>query len=161
VSRFVWGHLKSHTISSILGGMAIVTPAAREFLETGPLGHVITLNEEGTPHVSLAWAGFEGDELVFATFNDQPKLRNLRRDPRVTVSFQAHESGGEFLHPYLVVRGQARVTEGGALAVMDRLAPLYIGPGAEFPMRDAPDGFVTRVAIEKIYGVGSWREKNG
>lgn len=138
--------------------MEIVTPAAREFLETGLLGHVVTLNRDGTPHVSLVWAGLEGDELVFATFTDQLKLRNVRRDPRITVSFQAHESGGEFLHPYLVIRGQARVSEGGALAVMDRLAPLYMGAGAEFPMRDAPAGFVTRVTIEKIYGVGSWRE---
>ncbi len=130
-------------------------------MESGPLAHVVTLNHDGTPHVSMAWAGLDGDELVFATFSDQLKLRNLRRDPRVTVSFQANESGGELLHPYLVVRGRATVTEGDALAVMDRLAPLYLGPGAVFPMRDAPDGFVTRIGIEKIYGVGSWRDDAG
>lgn len=145
----------------ILGTMEPVTPAVKEFIETGPLAHVVTLNRDGTPHVSLAWAGFEGDELVFATFNDQPKLRNLRKDPRVTVSFQAHESGGELLHPYLVVRGRASVTEGGALDVMDRLAPHYIGPGAVFPMRDAPAGFVTRITVEKVYGVGSWKDPVG
>jgi PPOX class probable F420-dependent enzyme len=140
--------------------MATVPTSVREFLATGPLGHVVTLGPDGTPHASLAWAGFEGDELVFATFfdPDQYKLRNLRRDPRVTVSFQANEYTGEGLHPYVVIRGRARVTEGGALAVMDRLAEAYLGPGQRCPMRDVPEGVVTRVTVEKIYGVGPWRE---
>jgi PPOX class probable F420-dependent enzyme len=131
----------------------------REFLATGPLAHVVTLGPDGTPHVSLAWAGVEGDELVFATFfnADQHKIRNLRRDGRVTVSFQANQHSGQGLHPYLVIRGRAIVTEGGALDVMDRLAEHYIGPGQQFPMREVPPGVVTRVAVEKIYGVGPWR----
>jgi hypothetical protein len=52
-------------------------------------------------------AGFDGDEIVFATFfeTEQRKLRSLRRDPRVTLSFQAKEHTGEGLHPYVVIRG--------------------------------------------------------
>ena len=136
-----------------------VTQGAREFLRDGPLGHLVTLNPDGTPHVTLVWAGFEDDGLVFASFFDQHKLDCLRRDPRVTVSFQANEHDGEGLHPYLVVRGKARISEGGALAVMDRLAEYYIGPGAEFPMRDAPPGFVVHVAIERVYGLGPWKDQ--
>ena len=139
--------------------MTAIPNAVREFLATGPLAHVVTLGPDGTPHVSLAWAGFEGDELVFATFfdADQHKIRNLRRNGRVTVSFQANEHTGQGLHPYLVIRGRATVTEGGALEVMDRLAEYYIGPGQKFPMREVPAGVVTRVAVERIYGVGPWR----
>ena len=68
--------------------MPTIPASVREFLATGPLAHVVTLGPDGTPHVSLAWAGFDGDELVFATFfnPDQYKLRNLRRDPRVTLA---------------------------------------------------------------------------
>lgn len=139
--------------------MSTVPTSVREFLAAGLLAHVVTLAPDGTPHVSLAWAGVEGDEVVFATFfPDQHKIRNLRRDPRVTLSFQAKEHSGQGLHPYLVVRGRATVTEGGALAVMDRLAEAYIGPGQQFPMRNFPEGVVTRVAVEKIYGTGPWRE---
>ena len=142
--------------------MTTIPDSVREFLATGPLAHVVTLGPDGTPHVSLAWAGVDGDELVFATFfnPDQYKYRNLRRDPRIVLSFQANEHSGEGLHPYLVVRGRARITEGGALAVMDRLAEAYIGPGATFPMRDVPDGVVTHVAVERIYGMGPWREES-
>jgi PPOX class probable F420-dependent enzyme len=137
---------------------ATIPDSVREFLATGPLAHVVTLGPDGTPHVSLAWAGCDGDDLVFATFfPDQHKIRNLRRDPRVTVSFQANEHTGQGLHPYLVVRGRATLTEGGAMPVMDQLAEFYIGPGQKFPMRDVPDGAVIRVTVEKLYGVGPWR----
>jgi PPOX class probable F420-dependent enzyme len=131
----------------------------REFLATGPLAHVITLAPDGTPHVSLAWAGLDGDEAVFATFNpDQHKIRNLRRDSRVTLSFQAKEHPGVGLHPYLVIRGRVtRISEGGALDLMDDLSESYIGPGQKFPMRNVPSGAVVHIFPDRIYGVGSWR----
>jgi PPOX class probable F420-dependent enzyme len=139
--------------------MSSIPTPVREFLATGPLAHVVTLGPDGTPHVSLAWAGTDGDEVVFATFYpDQHKIRNLRRDPRVTLSFQAKEHAGPGLHPYLVVRGRARIAEGGALPVMDHLSQWYIGPGQPFPMRDVPAGAVIHVAVDKVYGTGPWKE---
>lgn len=136
--------------------MANIPQSVRDLLATGPLGHLATIDPDGKPHITLTWAGFEGDELVFATFPDQHKLENMRRDPRVTVSFQAHENTGQGLHPYAVISGRVRLTEGGALEVMDRLAPAYIGPGAKFPMRDVPPGFVAYLTVDRIYGVGPW-----
>jgi PPOX class probable F420-dependent enzyme len=139
--------------------MVAIPSSVKAFLSTGALAHVVTLAPDGTPHVSLAWAGFDSDEVVFATFYDvdQHKIRNLRRDPRVTLSFEANEHSGEGLHPYVVIRGRAVITEGGALDVMDRLAEHYIGPGATFPMRDVPPGVVVHVTVDKIYGQGPWR----
>jgi len=141
--------------------MVAIPDSARELLETGPLGHVVTIDPDGTPRVTLAWAGLDGDELVMATFfgTDQRKLRNIRRDPRVVVSFQQKEHSGEGLWPYLVIEGHARIDDGGALAVMDHLAQFYIGPGATFPLRDVPDGVVVHVAIDRVYGQGPWREE--
>jgi PPOX class probable F420-dependent enzyme len=138
-----------------------IPDGARRFLETGPLAHVVTIDPDGTPHVTLAWAGIDGDQVVWSSFFDQRKLDNLRRDPRVTLSFQAHESGGERLHPYLVISGRATITPGGALDVMDRLAPYYLGEGERYPWREAPEGFTVRVDVDKVYGTGSWREDDG
>lgn len=136
--------------------MATIPQSVRDLLATGPLGHLVTLNPDGTPHVTLVWAGFDGDELVFGTFPDQHKLDSIRRDPRVVVSFAAKEHTGPGLHPYAVISGRGTVTEGDALPWMDHLSEVYIGPGAKFPWRDAPPGFVTRVAIDRIYGAGPW-----
>jgi PPOX class probable F420-dependent enzyme len=119
--------------------MSTIPKGAREFLATGPFAHIVTLNPDGTPHVSLAWAGVDDDDgIIWSSFSDQRKLDNLRRDPRITLSFQAHESGGEPLHPYLVIRGRATIEPGGALDVMDRLAEFYIGPRAEVPHARPP-----------------------
>lgn len=143
--------------------MVTIPASVREFLATGPLAHVVTLDPDGTPHVTLAWAGFEGDKLVMATFFllEQRKLQNLRRDPRVVLSFEATEHTGELLHPYLVIQGRAGITEGGALPVMDRLAQYYLGIGQQYPMRDVPDGVVVHVDIDRIYGQGPWRHESG
>jgi PPOX class probable F420-dependent enzyme len=137
--------------------MATIPDGARDFLATGPLAHIVTLNPDGSPHISLAWAGVDAAGIVWSAFFDQHKLNNLRRDPRISLSFQAHDRGGERLHPYLVIDGRATVTPGGALEVMDRLAEFYIGPGQRYTWREAPAGFTVHVDVDRVYGVGSWR----
>jgi PPOX class probable F420-dependent enzyme len=142
--------------------VAAIPDSVRELLATGILANVVTIDQDGMPHVTLAWAGVDGDEIVMATFfnTGQRKLRNIRRDPRVVLSFQAKENPGQRLHPYAVIEGRARITEGGALDVMDRLAEHYIGPGEKHPLRDAPAGVVVHVAVDRIYGQGPWREES-
>ena len=65
----------------------MIPDSVRSFIATGPVAHVVTLAEDGSPQVSLAWVGIEGEEIVIATLFDQRKLRNLRRDPRIALSF--------------------------------------------------------------------------
>lgn len=141
--------------------MSAIPQSVRDFLATGPLAHVVTLNPDGTPHVTLSWAGFDEDQLVMATFYnlEQRKISNIGRDPRVVVSFQANSHEGEGLYPYLVIQGRAQVSEGGALDVMDRLAEHYIGPGQRYPARDLPDGAVIHVDVDRVYGQGPWRDQ--
>jgi PPOX class probable F420-dependent enzyme len=139
--------------------MDTVPASLRELLATGPLATVATINPDGTPHMTLAWAGFDGDEIVMATFFNmgQRKLENIRRDPRVVLTFQAKEFSGQGLWPYAVIEGRVdRISDGGALDVMDRLSEFYIGPGSVYPMRDAPAGVVLHVVIDRVYGQGPW-----
>ena len=37
------------------------------------------------------------------------------------------------MREYVVIYGTARVTEGGAVPLLQRLAPIYLGPEAEYP----------------------------
>ena len=61
------------------------------------------------------------------------------------------------LREYLVIDGNARVTEGGAPELLQRLARTYLGPDVVFPaMPDPPPGFVTRVRIDRVSGIGPW-----
>ncbi len=139
--------------------MAGLPSSVRAFIESGPLAHVVTLGADGSPHVSMAWVGLEGDEIVIGTLPDQAKLANLRADPRIALSFQAEGRNEYGLDRYLVLRGTARVTEGGAADLLQRLAYTYIGPGVRFPpMPNPPPGYVIRINVEKIYGNGAWSE---
>ena len=132
-------------------------PAARALLETAAVAHVVTLNEDGSPHVTVAWVGLERDEIVLATLPDQRKLRNLRRDPRVALSVESSNVNAWGLREYLVVHGTARVTEGGAAEMLQDLAHTYLGPDVVFPnVPDPPPGFVTRITPERFGGVGPW-----
>ena len=139
--------------------MTNIPDSARAFVAAGLWAHVVTMKRNGKPHVNLTWAGFDGDEIVFASFFDAKRAARVRRDPHVTLSFHAAEYAGKALWPYLVVEGRARVTDGGALDVMDHLAQWYIGPDATYPSREMPAGWTFRVTIDKIYGQGPWNER--
>ncbi len=130
---------------------------ARALLESDAVAHVVTLDEDGGPQVTAAWVGLDGDEIVFATLPDQRKLRNLRRDPRIALSIPTTITNEWGLLEYLVVYGTARVTEGGAAELLQRLAHTYLGPDVIFPgMPDPPPGYVTRITLERFGGVGPW-----
>jgi hypothetical protein len=57
------------------------------------------------------------------------KLRNIRRDPRVVLSFDAPRAPGVFLNPYAVLRAHATVqASDGAWDLLNRLAKVYMSP---------------------------------
>jgi PPOX class probable F420-dependent enzyme len=134
-----------------------IPPEARGVLESDRLAHLVTLNPDGSPQVSCVWVGLEGDEIVSGHLGTWQKVRNIERDPRVALSIEAKETNELGLQEYLVVHGGARIQEGGAPELLQKLARTYIGPDAVFPpMPDPPPGFVMRITVERIGGVGPW-----
>jgi PPOX class probable F420-dependent enzyme len=134
-----------------------ISPAVLAILGSDTVATVVTLDPGGGPHVRAAWVGLEDDEVVIGTLDDQRKLRNLRRDPRIAVALQSETVNQWGLREYVVLHGIARVTVGGAAALLQRLAYTYLGPDVVFPaMPDPPPGFVTRIRIERVEGIGSW-----
>jgi PPOX class probable F420-dependent enzyme len=131
--------------------------AVSDLLATSPLGHLVTVNADGSPQVTVVWVGVDGDELVVATLFAGQKIRNVRRDPRVAVSFEGSRTNDIGLREHLVVHGVARVTEGGAPETLQRLAHGYLGPDVAFPpMPSPPPGFLLRITPERYAGVGPW-----
>jgi PPOX class probable F420-dependent enzyme len=125
-------------------------------IESGRLAHFVTVNQDGSPHVTIVWVGLDGDQIVIGKLAEDHKVRNIRRDPRVSLSIEA-EGDQHGMQNYLVVEGTATVVEGGAPALLGELAQRYIGPGSTFPpMPDPPDGFVIRVSPTKVRGMGPW-----
>jgi PPOX class probable F420-dependent enzyme len=137
--------------------VSVLNTAARGVVTEGHLAHLVTINPDGSPQMSVVWVGLDGDEIVSGHLGDRLKLRNARRDPRVVLSLETGVVNDFGLAEYLVVRGVARVTEGGAAELLQRLAHAYLGPDVVFPPGDNhPPGFVLRVTPEKVGGVGPW-----
>jgi PPOX class probable F420-dependent enzyme len=132
--------------------------SAKELIRSGALGHLVTISADGAPQVTCVWVGVEGDDLVTAHLNPaQRKLENVRRDPRVVLSFEGTKVRPPGLHEYLVIHGRASLEEGGAAALLQELAHVYLGPDVKFPpMDDPPPGIRMRIAVERVGGVGAW-----
>lgn len=47
--------------------------------------HLGTINRDGTPHLVPLWFGLEDRTIVLETFTKSQKVKNIERDPRVTV----------------------------------------------------------------------------
>ena len=135
--------------------MAGLSEEARNALEAPRLAHLVTLNPDGSPQVTVVWAGLDGDEVVASHLSRHRKLGNMERDPRVAISIEA-EGKTNGMDRYLVIYGRARITEGGAPELLNQLAQTYIAPGVKFPGEGAPPGYVTHITVDRVGGVGPW-----
>ncbi len=135
-----------------------IPQSVSDLIAQGPLAHLTTLNRDGSPQVTLIWVGIENDEFVIGHLAEHQKIKNIRRDPRVALSLIGDKTSAQGMREYLVVYGNARITEGSAVPLLQRLAPLYLGPKANFPpvsMQKIP-GYVTRIAPSRFSGIGPW-----
>jgi len=137
--------------------MSLLTPAIRDAVTEGHLAHLVTLNPDGSPQVSIVWIGLDGDDLVTAHLAAYRKVRNVERDPRVVLSMETGGRNEIGMDHHLVVHGSARIVEGGAPELLQRLAHTYLGPDVTFPpMPNPPPGFVLHITATKVGGVGPW-----
>jgi PPOX class probable F420-dependent enzyme len=134
--------------------------SAKDLIRAGALGHLVTSGPDGAPHVTCVWVAVAGDELLSGHLDTrQRKLENVRRDPRVAISFQGTKVHPPGLCEYLVVSGRATIEEGGAPELLQELARVYLSPDVRFPpMDDPPPGVRIRITVERVSGVGPWAQ---
>jgi PPOX class probable F420-dependent enzyme len=137
-----------------------IPDSAKKLIRAGALGHLVTSSPSGTPHVTCVWVAVDGDELLTAHLNPRlRKLENVRRDPRVAVSFEGTRIHPPGLREYVVLHGRATIEEGGAPELLQELARVHLGPDVRFPpMDDPPAGVRMRIAVERVSGIGPWTE---
>ena len=137
--------------------MAAIPDSARRVLEGRALAHLVTLEPDGTPQVSIVWIGLDGDEIVAAHLPEHRKVRNIRRDPRVTLSVEAgtrNEIGLVNTSSFMAARGSLR---GVLLSCFSSLLEPISAPMSSFPpMDDPPPGYITHITVDRIGGVGPW-----
>jgi len=106
-------------------------PEVRALFDGANTAHVATLMRDGSPHSVPVWIGVEGDRPAFLSSPGSIKGRNLRRDPRVSISVT--DAAGP--NSMAQVRGRVGdIVDGDAAwEIIDRIAHKYIG--APYPIR--------------------------
>lgn len=137
--------------------MATTLPdEVRTVLQNKAYAHMITFNRDGSPQVSMVWVDADGDEVLINTAIGRVKEKNLRRDPRVILSVQDPSDA----MAYVLIHGQATLTEEGAVAHIDKLANRYFGVD-EYPYHSPEEPrIIVRITPDRVSGVapgmGSW-----
>jgi len=63
------------------------------FVESQKTVQVATIQRDGSPHLMPLWFALEEGAIVLETFSKSQKVKNLERDPRITLLF---EDGDEY-----------------------------------------------------------------
>ena len=105
----------------------------------------------GQPHVMPVWFVLDGEELVFTTWGESVKGRNLRRDPRAAVVVDEEVAPYAFVH----LRGHVTLNEdlGELLRFATAIAGRYMGAdrAGEFGRRNAVQGeLLVRLRPERV-----------
>jgi len=130
--------------------MPELTEKQREFLQNPYVGVVTTLRADGSAHSTVVWVTAENGYLGFNTARGRLKDKNLRDDPRVTLTVLDPADA----YRWVSITGRADVTEQGADDEIDRLSKKYLGKD-EYPWRDpAQQRLRVKITPEKIEGHG-------
>jgi PPOX class probable F420-dependent enzyme len=83
-----------------------------------------TVMPDGLPQVTPVWVDYDGEYIIFNSAKGRQKDRNVRRDPRVSITVIDPDDP----YRYLEIRGRVtEITEEGADKHIDKLAKKYLG----------------------------------
>ena len=119
-------------------------PEVKALLSRPNFAHLSTLMPDGSPTSTPVWIALEGDRIVTCTGEGSLKARNLRRDPRLSLSVI------DFHDPYEEVQIRGRVVEfrdDTDFEAIDKISHKYIG--APFPMRDYSGRVALVIEVDK------------
>jgi PPOX class probable F420-dependent enzyme len=102
--------------------MRLLTDDIRQAPAAGRLGHLSTINPDGSPQVSAVWIGLDDDDIVTRHMGRGRKVSNIARDPRVALIVEADGANPDGMTNHLIVHGRARLAQGGAPELLQHLA---------------------------------------
>lgn len=119
-----------------------------DIFERESFGHFVTMMPDGTPQATPVWVDHDDREYVLVnTARNRQKERNVRRNPKVALSVCDPDDP----YRYVSVRGEATLTEEGAVAHIDSLARRYMDR-EEYPHHGEESGprVIVRIPTEDV-----------
>jgi PPOX class probable F420-dependent enzyme len=108
---------------------------------------VATLMPDGSPQLTQTWVDADGENVVINTVEGFQKVRNLRRDPRVSLNICDPDD----ISRYYEVRGHVvAITEEGGWEHIETLSQRYTGgPYRNYGGRQSTRLVVT-IAVDRV-----------
>jgi PPOX class probable F420-dependent enzyme len=125
---------------------------AEELLKAKNFAHIGSLRADGSPQVAPTWVDVQDGRPVVNSAEGRAWVRNLQRDPRITLEVQNIENPYE----YVEIRGRvAEIARDGADEHIDSMAKKYLGQD-EYPYRQPGEQrVIIRVEPERVYLQGA------
>ncbi|HEX2148606.1 MAG TPA: PPOX class F420-dependent oxidoreductase [Actinomycetota bacterium] len=119
----------------------------KEFFRKPNFGHLATLEPDGYPQVTPVWIDVDDEHILINTAKGRKKVRNIERDPRVSVEVVEQEN------PYSMLSVKGKVvgmTTDGADDHIDAMAKKYLGQDS-YPFRKEGEvRIILRIDPEKV-----------
>ena len=124
---------------------AVLNDATRNLLDGRHYAVLATLNPDGGPQTSVVWVIREGDTVLFSSTAGRKKVRNLARDPRISLTIF------DLGNPYesVEIRGVAELVEDPGRELPKRLSQKYLGEDPP-PEPDEVRRLIVRVLPQKV-----------
>jgi PPOX class probable F420-dependent enzyme len=125
----------------------ILDAQLKQLLDGRSFAVLATLNSDGAPQSSVIWVARDSDVVIFTTHDKRQKARNLRRDPRASVTVFAAED------PYRSadIRGTVELVEDPDRSLSIELTRRFLG---QDPPPDPPGSrrLIGRLTPEQVTG---------
>jgi len=125
----------------------VLSDEQKQFFRKPNFGHLATLEPDGSPQVTPVWIDADDEHIIINSAKGRKKVRNVERDPRVSVEVVEQDN------PYsmLSVKGKVvGITAEGADDHIDALAKKYLGQDS-YPFRQPGEQrLILRIQPEKV-----------
>lgn len=123
----------------------------RRVLEEGRLIVLVTNGPRGHPHAMPMFYGLDDDLTVrFSTYENSQKVRNLERDPRVTLLVEGGEAYDE-LHA-VMIEGHAEIVKDDLDATVSTMIEAMRRAGNEMPdAQSLPEAAKRAMAGKRVH----------
>jgi PPOX class probable F420-dependent enzyme len=118
-------------------------PIAKELLASNIPARLAYIGTDGAPRVVPIWFHWNGREMVMASPPRAPKLRALRKNPKVAVTIDDNS----FPHRVLMLRGTARLEE------VDGVVPEYAQAAERYFGREQGQAWVNQLRARNLGAV--------
>lgn len=125
----------------------MLTDEQKQFFRKPNFGHLATLEPDGWPQVTPVWVDVDEEHILVNTAEGRKKVRNIARDPRVSLEVVEQEN------PYSMLSIKGRVvdiTDAGADEHIDAMAKKYLGQDT-YPFRQPNEKrIILKIQPEKV-----------